>query len=55
MEYAILSDTCRDDLVSKVNTNIELGWTPLGGVAVTEIKFEYEFFYTFVQAMVRNV
>lgn len=35
MKYAVVETLDREDLVQDVNTYLELGWVPVGGVAIT--------------------
>lgn len=47
MEYEVLFDPNIHDLMNMVNTAIQQGWQPLGGIAPDEAAF--------YQAMVRNI
>lgn len=54
-EYVVLLDTDPSGLSSQVNNLIRNGWTPQGGVAVTEVHDEQEGEQTqWAQAMVKQ-
>lgn len=37
-EYKVLSDFSLEHLISSVNSSIQQGWQPLGGISITHTK-----------------
>ena len=60
MEYMIVTATGKNlfvlcnDLEKKVKDLIDAGWKPLGGISVSEEKFEHSGYYTLAQAIIKE-
>ncbi len=53
MEYTVVAEYSRDELVKKVADLIKQGWKPLGGIAVSTIAPILRI-YIFCQAMIKE-
>jgi hypothetical protein len=53
MQYTIVEDHNRENLIQKVNELIQQGWQPLGGVAVSTVA-PILGNYIFCQAMIKE-
>ena len=53
MEYTVVKEHNREELIKKVSELIKQGWKPLGGIAVSTVAPILEN-YIFCQAMVKE-
>ena len=53
MEYAVVAEHGRDELVKKVADLIKQGWKPLGGIAVSTVAPILRI-YIFCQALIKE-